>query len=238
MNPDNKAIRPSKDTATPEAVRKRMVQVVVQLVLLGVCLFVSAGTIKWFWAWVYISAGVLILLVNVIIIPPELIAERGQVKEGVKRWDRIITGLTMLPTLALPLVAGLDERFGWSPELAIMVHLAGLILFLLGQGLFSWAMATNKYFSTSVRIQYDRQHVTITLGPYRFIRHPGYLGYNIFTLGSPLLLGSLWALIPAGIVVALLVVRTTLEDQTLQKELTGYRQYAEVVPYRLLPFVW
>jgi protein-S-isoprenylcysteine O-methyltransferase Ste14 len=89
-----------------------------------------------------------------------------------------------------------------------------------------------------VRIQTDRGHTVITSGPYRFVRHPGYLGLIIFTLATPLLLGSRWAFIPAVLMLVLIITRTALEDRTLQSELAGYPAYAERVRYRLLPGIW
>ena len=150
----------------------------------------------------------------------------------------MLTTLAGLPTLGVPIVAGLDQRFGWSSQMVPLIHLAGLTLFALGQGLFSWAMVSNKYFSTLVRIQLDRGHTVATSGPYRYVRHPGYTGYTVSSLGMALALGSLWAMIPAGLLACLLVVRTALEDRTLQDELSGYRDYAQRVRYRLLPGVW
>jgi len=135
-------------------------------------------------------------------------------------------------------VAGLDERFGWSHQITPVIHLIGLTFYGLGQGLFSWAMASNKNFSTAVRIQMDRGHTVATSGPYRYIRHPGYMGYIVSSLGMALALGSLWAIIPAGLIACFLVVRTVLEDRTLQDELPGYKDYAQGVRYRLLPGIW
>jgi protein-S-isoprenylcysteine O-methyltransferase Ste14 len=215
-----------------------MRQVVVTYVVLAALLFASSGRLGWVWAWAYLGVGLAILVVNVIVMPAELIAERGQPRENVKRWDQVLSTVAGLPTLALPIVAGLDERFAWSPPLGLAVHLLGLAVYVLGQGLFSWAMASNKYFSTLVRIQMDRGQTVATGGPYRYVRHPGYTGYSVFSLGTSLALGSLWALIPAGLTACLLVVRTALEDRTLQEELAGYREYARRVRYRLLPGIW
>jgi protein-S-isoprenylcysteine O-methyltransferase Ste14 len=215
-----------------------MRQVVVTHLVLGAILFVAAGRLGWVWAWAYLGVGLMILVVNALVLPAELIAERGQPRENVKRWDRVLTAVASVPMLGLPIVAGLDERFGWSPPVALIVHLLGLVLFVLGQGLFTWAMASNKYFSTLVRIQMDRDHTVATGGPYRYVRHPGYTAYSVFSFGASLALGSLWALVPAGLVACLLVVRTALEDRTLQEELAGYRDYARRVHYRLLPGIW
>ena len=232
-------VEPSKrESYTSSAVLKRMLQVAITYLVLAAILFISSGRLNWIWAWAYLGAGLGILFVNVLILPPELIAERGQPGDNVKRWDRVLATLTGLPTLGVPIVSGLDDRFGWSPQLGPAIHLIGLTFFVLGQGLFSWAMASNQYFSTAVRIQTDRGHTVATAGPYRYVRHPGYVGFIVSFLGTSLALGSLWAIIPAGLIACLLVVRTALEDRTLQDELPDYKDYAQRVRYRLLPGIW
>lgn len=220
------------------ALLKRILQVAITYVILAAILFVASGRIDWIWAWAYLGLGLVVLIINVSILPAELIAERGQPRDNVKRWDRVLTTLAHIPTVGVPLVAGLDERFGWPPQPSPAIHFVGLAFFALGQGLFSWAMASNKYFSTLVRIQVDRGHSVATGGPYRRVRHPGYGGYIVSLVGMSLALGSLWAIIPAGLVACLLIVRTALEDRTLQNELPGYRDYAQRVRYRLLPGIW
>jgi len=132
----------------------------------------------------------------------------------------------------------LDERFGWSPPQATAIHVLGLILMALGQLLFTWAMVSNPFFSTAVRIQIDRGHTVASGGPYRYVRHPGYVGYIVFLLATPLIFGSLWGLLPAAITGMLFIVRTALEDKTLLQELDGYKEYAQRVRYRLLPPLW
>jgi protein-S-isoprenylcysteine O-methyltransferase Ste14 len=221
------------------AIVKRMVQVVVQFLLIAAILFISAGNLKWAWAWAYLGVGVGILAINVLVMPPELIAERGRIgQEDVKTWDRVLAIPIGVFTLGTPIVAGLDVRFGWSPPLAVAIQAVALTFFALAQGLFSWAMASNKFFSASVRIQMDRDHAVASGGPYRYVRHPGYVGYITSWFATSLALGSLWALIPAGLVMCTMVVRTALEDKTLLEELDGYQDYAARVRYRLLPRVW
>jgi len=232
-------VNPSgRESDISRAVLKRMLQVVITYLILAAILFISSGRLNWIWAWAYLGLGLVILVINVVIMPTELAAERGQPGDNVKRWDRVLTTLAGLATLGVPMVAGLDERFGWSPQLVPAIHLVGLTCFVLGQALFSWAMVSNKYFSTVVRIQIDRGHTVATGGPYRYVRHPGYTGYIVSFLGMSLALGSLWAIIPAGLIACLLIVRTALEDRTLQDELPGYRGYAQRVHYRLLPGIW
>jgi len=239
MSADTSVNQPNGESEMTAAIMKRMVQVIVQFLILAVILFISAGRLDWMWAWAYLGVGVGILIINALVMPPELIAERGRTdKKDIKAWDRVLTTLVILPTLGMPIIAGLDERFGWSPRLALAVHLIGLAFIALGQGLFTWAMVSNKFFSTSVRIQMDRDHAVATGGPYQYVRHPGYVGYIVSLFATSVALGSLWALIPAGLVMCLFVVRTALEDRTLQEELPGYKEYAERVRYRLIPGVW
>jgi protein-S-isoprenylcysteine O-methyltransferase Ste14 len=226
------------ESSLANAVMKRMIQVLLTYLVLAAILFLSSGDLAWVWAWAYLGVGLGILIVNVLILPAELIAERGQPRDNVKRWDKVLTSIAGLPTLAVPIVAGLDQRYEWSSQLVPAIHLIGLAFFALGQGLFSWAMASNKYFSTAVRIQMDRGHTVATSGPYRYVRHPGYTGFIVSFLGMALALGSVWAIIPAGFIACLLVVRTALEDRTLQDELSGYKDYAQRVHYRLLPGIW
>ena len=101
-----------------------------------------------------------------------------------------------------------------------------------------WDTASNAYFSQIVRIQTDRGHKVATGGPYQYVRHPAYVGTILYELAVPVLLASWWALIPGGLNAILLVLRTALEDRTLQAELTGYADYARQVRYRLLPGIW
>jgi len=239
MNANTSANQSNGKSDLSRKIRKRMLQVVVQFLIVAAILFISSGRLDWTWAWAYLGVGVGTLAINVLVISPELIAERSEIKEDVKGWDRVLAILISVLTLGALVVIGLDARFGWSPRLAWAIQLGGLVFLALGQGLFSWAMASNKFFSGLVRIQKERGHTVATGGPYRYVRHPGYVGYIIsFLLATPLALGSLWALTPGGLAALLMVVRTALEDRTLLEELDGYRDYAGRVRYRLLPGIW
>jgi protein-S-isoprenylcysteine O-methyltransferase Ste14 len=215
-----------------------MLQVVIQTLLIAAILFIASGRLDWGWAWAYLGVGVGILVINASVLPPELIAERGQIKEDTKRWDKLLGASIAIPTLGTVIVAGLDKRFEWSPQLALAIQVIALVFYALAQGLFTWAMASNKFFSGTVRIQEERGHTVATGGPYQYVRHPGYVGYITSWIATSLALGSLWALIPAGLVMGLMVVRTALEDRTLLEELDGYQDYTARVRYRLLPGVW
>ncbi len=220
---------------------KRMAEVAGIALLYAALLFISAGRLDWLAAWVYIAVYLGVICINsLILIPrnPDLIAERGSPKENVKTWDKVLSGLTGVASLGALVVAGLDLRWGWSPQFAVIVQLAGLVFLILGYALFSWAMVSNAFFSTLVRIQDDRGHAVAVGGPYRYVRHPGYVGWILLSIATPALLSSVWAFIPGLFSALLMAVRTALEDQTLQNELTGYKEYAQRVRYRLLPGVW
>ena len=219
-------------------VKKRMIQVFITFLIMAVILFITAGRLDWYWAWAYLGVGLVILIVNASVLPPELIAERGQPGTGAKNWDRILTSVTGIPIVAVYIIAGLDERYDWSPQLAPVVHILGLIAYTLGQCLFTWAMKENKFFSTAVRLQFDRGQTVAVGGPYRYIRHPGYAGFIASYFATAIALGSLWAVIPAIMTTCLMILRTALEDSTLQEELPGYSEYSLKVRYRLLPGFW
>jgi protein-S-isoprenylcysteine O-methyltransferase Ste14 len=194
-------------------------------------------------AWVYVGAFALVLVVMVIyqeLSNPELLAERSELKprEGVQTWDVILSAVIRLSMLTSYVVAGLDVRFGWKPELAPAVQIAALAVGLLGVSLVVWAMAANRYAAVYARIQKERGHTVVTTGPYRFVRHPFYIGTITFSLTIPVVLGSPWALIPGGLAALLFIVKTAAEDRMLRKGLEGYREYAGQVRYRLLPGVW
>ncbi|MGE5623449.1 MAG: ABC transporter permease subunit [Methanocella sp.] len=203
-------------------------------------LFIAAGTVRWPRAWLYVGlvfAGFVVNGLVLALINPELANERGKRHEGTKGFDKVF-GLLYLVTLsALPVIAGLDARFGWSHVPFTAVY-PGVALFVLGSLLVSWVMAVNRNLETTVRIQKERGHAVTTTGPYRIVRHPMYLGVILQTATLPLIVGSLWSWAPVGVSIVLFVFRTALEDRTLCAELPGYREYAQRTRYRLLPLVW
>jgi protein-S-isoprenylcysteine O-methyltransferase Ste14 len=223
-------------------IKKRAAQLVVQILVIGALLFVSSGRLDWVMAWVYIGIYVVGIAINSAILlqrNPELIAERAEMGAGTKRWDKTIATLyVLMSSIGTLLIAGLDVRFGWSPEMPLTIRVIGLVAMATGFALASWAMLSNAFFAGTVRIQDERGHVVATGGPYRFVRHPGYVGWLLAGIATPLMLGSVWALIPAGMATILLIVRTALEDQTLREELDGYYDYTRQVRYRLVPGIW
>jgi protein-S-isoprenylcysteine O-methyltransferase Ste14 len=140
--------------------------------------------------------------------------------------------------LSIWIVSGLDYRNSWSDEFPAWVVVIAVELVLLGGLLALWAMAANRYFVGMVRIQTERGHKVISSGPYRYMRHPGYLGSIFYMLFTPLALGSLWGVLPALITVGVIFMRTYLEDKTLIDELDGYLAYTDQVRFRIIPGIW
>ena len=219
-------------------------RLVLVYLLIPLILFICAGDLGWWQAWVY---SVLILVAGIggriwgEQRHPGLTAERQNIEniQNAKAWDKVLAPL-MAVSIGYPLVlvAGLDHRFNWSSEFPLWLTVIGFILIAFGYAFAAWAFAENRFFSSVVRIQTERGHVVCDTGPYRFVRHPGYAGNVLALFGIVLALGSVWTLIPAAVATIISVIRTSLEDRTLQEELAGYQDYAQRVRYRLIPGVY
>jgi len=216
-----------------------MVYLFIPLVLL-----VCGGDFGWWQAWVYsllvVAAGVggRIWAEHR---HPGLMAERQNIVSfrNAKAWDKVLAPLMALSvSFPLVIVAGLDHRFDRSPAFPLWLIVLGFILISLGYAFAVWALVENRFFSSVVRIQVERGHVVCDSGPYRIVRHPGYAGNILPLLGIVLALSSVWTIIPAVVALIIAVIRTALEDQTLQEELPGYREYTRRVRYRLIPGVY
>lgn len=205
----------------------------------GALLLFSAGKLHWTAAWLYLAAILLIVIINALVMDPALMAERAGLKEGTAGWDLYLSVfVAMAGPLLTILVAGLDQRYGWSGAVNLWQQTAAFILFLGSGFLGAWAMAANRFFSATVRLQSDRDHSVATGGPYGMVRHPGYTAGMISILATPVLLESWLGLIPAFTVMVGYIIRTRLEDSFLQENLPGYRDYTSKVKYRLIPGLW
>lgn len=221
-------------------VLRRFVPVVFSVAITSVCLFGSVGRLDWLNAWLLLGLNFVASIVTTALLwrNPELLAERSNIKAG-KSWDKAIVGVVvLLGPMATWITAGLDTRFHWSDGMPPVAFIVGVVVAVVAAALIAWAMRSNKFFSSVVRIQKDRGHVVVTSGPYRFVRHPGYTGMSVFTLATPLILNSRWAFAPAMATAATAVLRTALEDRTLHNELDGYADYARRVKYKLVPVIW
>lgn len=222
---------------------RRIIQIATLLAVQAALLFACAGRVDWLTGWVYLGVFLCNIGLNLLFLVPKgaaataLIEERARVVPE-KIWDRGVSAVLAVAHLTMLAVAGLDERFRWSPVLGWRVQILGLLAMAIGLAVASWAMLTNTYFSSIVRIQPERGQRVVTDGPYQHVRHPGYAGFIIFSGATPLLLGSLWALVPASILIGAIVLRTWLEDRTLRMELEGYCEYSKHVTYRLIPGLW
>lgn len=219
-------------------------RLVVVYLLIPLILLICGGDLGWWQAWLY---AILILASGLggrmwaEQRHPGLTAER-QNKESfhdAKAWDKVLAPL-MAVSVGFPMVivAGLDHRYNWSLEFPLWLSVIGFILIAFGYAFATWALAENRFFSAVVRVQTDRGHAVCDSGPYRFVRHPGYAGNILALFGIVLALSSVWTLIPAAVALIIAVIRTILEDQTLQAELPGYRDYARRVRYRLIPGIY
>ncbi|MCP4426059.1 MAG: isoprenylcysteine carboxylmethyltransferase family protein [Chloroflexi bacterium] len=220
--------------------KKRIGVVIIIMVAAWGLIFLGAGTFSWPAAWIFATLQLGIFLtvgLSVIRINPEIINERGRKSDKTKSWDKIFSAVYAPQIILMPLLAGLDHRFSWSTP-ASGWQIIGFICLIPGFSLPYWAMMVNDFLTVTVRLQEERGHHPVTHGPYRFVRHPMYVGAILGFLGTPLLLGAWWALVPAGIAIIALIIRTTLEDKTLQAELLGYADYAQLTRYRLLPGIW
>jgi protein-S-isoprenylcysteine O-methyltransferase Ste14 len=206
----------------------------------AVVLFLSVGRWNWVMGWAFVILTALwVGATALVVIPrnPELLVERLGFRKGAKTWDAMIMSIIGLALVACYIVAGLDVRYEWT-KTSLPLQVAALVIVVLGYALTVWATAANAFFSLIVRIQQERGHTVAADGPYRFVRHPAYVGGVALYLATPVMLGSLWALIPGGLSALLMIVRTVLEDKMLLNELDGYKDYAGRTRYRLLPGVW
>jgi protein-S-isoprenylcysteine O-methyltransferase Ste14 len=235
-------LKPDSRDNTKQGVLRWAGQMIVALIFAWVVLFLAAGRLDWTAGWVYLGMNFLTQALSAIVLlprRPDMLAERSKVREGTKEWDRFYaTAIVVFGTLAVLITAGLDARFGWSAPISNGLWGLALALAFGSQMFVLWAMATNPFFATTVRIQGERGHHVVSSGPYRLIRHPGYFGSLIYNLAIPLVLGSWWTFLPATLTIVLLILRTRLEDRALQAELPGYSAYAATVHHRLIPGVW
>lgn len=204
-------------------------------------LLAAAGRVDWMAAWVFIllfAIYLAVLTVWFVASAPDLLQERLRVAPNVKRWDKILTIIYAILMIALLIIAGLDAgRWGWS-TMPLGLQLIGVLGLIWAGGIVWWTLAENRYAARWARIQKDRAQSVVTSGPYRCVRHPMYAAVILLFIAIALELGSWLALIPAGFIGVVFVIRTALEDRMLREELAGYREYASQVRHRLVPGIW
>lgn len=230
-----------------ETEKKLTWRIIVQLILVifiaPLIPMIVSSQWNWWQAWAYAIASSFSFVISRVIVNhvhPDLIQERGRFMQAkdTKPWDKLLAPLLGFGTIIILVVAGLDKYYAWTHASYLISNLIALFGILFGYGFSSWALVENRFFSGTVRIQTERGHHVITTGPYRIIRHPGYAGGLLGYIFIPLLLDSLWAFIPAALLAIVMVLRTALEDKTLQAELPGYKEYVRKTRYRLVPGIW
>lgn len=220
------------------------IQLTLTYVIMASVLLLCGWDLGWWQGWLYSVLLVVIGIGSRILAErkhPGIMAERGKLgkDQNVKPWDKILAPLMAVGiTFPLFIVAGLDHRFGWSPEFPLWLNLLGFVLIIIGYAFATWALVENRFFSVMMRIQMERGHVVCDSGPYRFVRHPGYAGNILALPGIALALSSIWTLIPAIVAFAITMLRTRLEDRALQAELPGYKEYVGRVRNRLIPGIY
>ncbi len=231
-----------KDKAFWKAVANRSAQVLGSILVMAAAFFLAAGRLDLPRAWIFFSLYLVSVLFNTIIFlkfNPEVVAARGKIIKGeMKWWDKIFAVLYISSIFLISIVCGLDVgRFQLS-NLGMEFLAVGIIMFIPGWLLVMWAMVENKFFEGAVRIQRERGHKVVSTGPYAIIRHPGYAGMILLYACTPLILGSVYGLIPVLLLVVAFVFRTDHEDKMLYEKLEGYKEYVEKVKYRLVPGIW
>jgi protein-S-isoprenylcysteine O-methyltransferase Ste14 len=222
---------------------RAIVQMVIIVLLAPFIPLIISGQWDWWQAWAYAVSSVLAFVISRLIVArkhPDLIGERARFMQAkdTKSWDKILAPLLGLGSILILVVAGLDKYYARFPVFSQALNLIALIGIILGYGISSWALIENRFFSGTVRIQTERGQHVVSTGPYRIVRHPGYAGGLFGYVFIPLLLDSVWAWIPAILLAVVMVIRTALEDKTLQAELPGYKEFAQKTRYRLLPGIW
>jgi len=202
-------------------------------------LFLPAHRLDWPAGWALIALFVMFGVAGFLVLPPELLVERTSAQPDARLRDLVPATLAFLFIYPFTfIVCGLDFRFGWSPELPLMLRAVAFTVAIAGYAFSMWAARSNPFFSTVVRIQRERGHRVIDHGPYALVRHPGYAGPVLAHLAIPIALNSVWGLIPGAIGITFLALRACYEERRLALELEGYREYRERVRWRFVPGVW
>jgi protein-S-isoprenylcysteine O-methyltransferase Ste14 len=232
------------EETTPQIQFKTLIRFAFTVIFMLAIMFLAAGTFRWWEAWAYVVTTLSFIFISrlhLIAKNPALAAERASAdqQENVQPWDRILMPLTAvyLPLLSL-VMAGLDKRFGLTPQLPIGIKIPSLLLLFAGSGIGHWAMLSNTFFSSQVRVQTDRHHQVVKAGPYRYVRHPGYAGSILSWVMSPIFFSSWLVLLTSIASIIASGIRTYKEDLFLQENLPGYQDYTKEVRWRWIPGIW
>lgn len=213
------------------AIMKRGFFLMGELLLGLIVLFLSAGTYRYRGAWILGGLYLLCYVIFGLSLPKETMKHRAIKKHNVPLYETIVGLLSWLTGWSVYVIAGLDQRQGWSLPVPWFMLALSIFIFLIGMGIVLWSMIENPFFST--KVEKDEDHPIISTGPYQVIRHPGYLGMMTYLSVVPIILGSLYALIPTLVLLILIYLRMRFEEHFLMHHLKGYIAYQDTVKHRL-----
>ena len=226
------------------SIPKVIAGVVFNVALFAILLFVPAGTLHWWRAWMFLAVTVAVMVVAIISILPDnadLFSQRakGIIQKGQPLWDRVLVILLVVSYVGQIVFIPLDVfRIHLVPKPGGLVSFLGLALYVAGWWIMTLAMKVNPFAVPVVRLQEERHQRVVDTGIYAVVRHPMYAGFVPMVVGPALWLGSYTAALLAIVPVAVLAVRSVFEERFLKRELKGYDAYTKKVRYRLIPFVW
>lgn len=218
-----------------------LIRVAFQIIIGAILFFVSSGTLKNHRGWVYFIVYTISTVLGVLYLSrhnPEVLNERAKERNNTEQWDKILLKIYVaLAFFVIYIIAGFDIRFGWS-SISIFCMYPALAIVILSSLLAIWAMKENANFEATSRIQSDRIQNICESGPYKIVRHPGYLAIILWAVAISFVFGSIYMMIPSFFISVIIVIRTYLEDEMLKKKLVGYVEYSNRTKHRLLPYIW
>ncbi|WIV12730.1 isoprenylcysteine carboxylmethyltransferase family protein [Proteiniborus sp. MB09-C3] len=218
-----------------------LIRVAFQIIIGAILFFVSSGTLKNHRGWVYFIVYAISTVLGVLYLSkhnPEVLNERAKERNNTEQWDNILLKIYVaLAFFVIYIIAGFDIRFGWS-SISVLCMYPALAIVILSSLFAIWAMKENTNFEATSRIQSDRIQNICESGPYKIVRHPGYLAIILWAVAIPFVFGSIYMMIPSFLISVIIVIRTYLEDEMLKKKLVGYVEYSNGTKYRLIPYIW
>ncbi len=217
------------------------IRMIIYLVISTVIIFLVAGDWGWFGGWWYVGLQITNTIFSGVLLfadHPELLERRKQMGEGTPKWDKVLAPLMATSTLLISIIAALGHRFGQPWERPIWLLVLALLCATVGHIITIRSMRKNAFFEGTVRLQDDQGHQVVTDGPYRWVRHPGYVGLTLYNIAVPVVMASLWGFLGVGLFLIVLVWRTAKEDRFLRESLPGYADYAKQTRWRLMPGIW
>ena len=222
-----------------KAIRIWWLKQIIYLIILGILLFFSAQTIQWHAAWFYLILTACLTFANAAVMCTDLMIERSKFQISTRKLDKWLYALIYFwGPIAVLVTAGLEHRISSHAFIPIWLQLIAYFIMLFGGLLITWTFYVNPFYTSTMRIQYEREHRLISHGPYKVIRHPGYLGSICVILATPVALGSIYALILSFGVILGIVLRTYIEDVLLTRQFKGYYNYTKNVRFKLFPKIW